>query len=308
MLKDMAEGMRHIQETQGMIHFDFKPPNCLIDGDGNVKIADFGTTVEGEDIAFIEASLIDNPSWQAPELLHAKDKVSGLEGLKDKTVKQSGKLIVERLKDTFPDATPKEINVMAQSLLRPVTENLKSEIKVTNKIDSWSLGISGINIFTGNDFLPEAGFMTEIINAVKDFGTDRQNVALGTVGENGKLPDNVFAEETGFTGVDSFINSMLSPNPEDRPSLTEALENPVFIYPGVGSKAARDLLLALQSNDTTKIDTAKNALEHIIRPLPPPPPQSSQPIPPPPPLTNRPLPQTPPRQNRPLPTPPGQTN
>jgi len=101
---------------------------------------------------------------------------------------------------------------------------------------------------------------------------------------------------------------MLSPNPEDRPSLTEALENPVFIYPGVGSKAARDLLLALQSNDTTKIDNAKNALEHIIRPVPPPPPQSSQPIPPPPPLTNRPLPQTPPRQNRPLPTPPGQTN
>ncbi|THF64110.1 protein kinase domain-containing protein [Pseudothauera rhizosphaerae] len=47
LLRDMVESMRLVQERSGMLHFDVKPQNFLIDGRGVVKVGDFGLSVIG---------------------------------------------------------------------------------------------------------------------------------------------------------------------------------------------------------------------------------------------------------------------
>jgi hypothetical protein len=86
------------------------------------------------------------------------------------------------------------------------------------------------------------------------------------------------SEETttgNIPGVNGLINGLLHPDSAQRPTFTQALQNPIFTCPGVGSKAARDLLIAINSGDQAEIDLAKAALDRTAlppqRPLPPPP-------------------------------------
>jgi len=51
---------------RGVLHRDLKPANVMIDGDGNVRITDFGLAVAAGDI---KASRAGTPQYMAPELL-----------------------------------------------------------------------------------------------------------------------------------------------------------------------------------------------------------------------------------------------
>ena len=51
---------------RGVLHRDLKPANVMIDGDGNVRITDFGLAVAAGDV---KASRAGTPQYMAPELL-----------------------------------------------------------------------------------------------------------------------------------------------------------------------------------------------------------------------------------------------
>jgi serine/threonine-protein kinase len=63
--RQLCAGLAAAHE-RGVLHRDLKPANVMIDGDGNVRIADFGLAVAEGDVA---ASRAGTPQYMAPELL-----------------------------------------------------------------------------------------------------------------------------------------------------------------------------------------------------------------------------------------------
>lgn len=67
-LRGVIQGTQHMQETRQSHHSDFKTPNILIGGDGEVKLTDFGLSGLGLTRQGQKRD-VDNPIWLAPELL-----------------------------------------------------------------------------------------------------------------------------------------------------------------------------------------------------------------------------------------------
>src|SRR4249919_2329113 len=63
--RQLCAGLSAAHE-RGVLHRDLKPANIMIDGDGNVRIADFGLAVAAGDTS---ASRAGTPQYMAPELL-----------------------------------------------------------------------------------------------------------------------------------------------------------------------------------------------------------------------------------------------
>lgn len=77
LLRDIVEGMRHVQEARGMLHLDIKPINFFIGEDGLAKVGDFGTAQVGDSLR-LARRLVDNPRWQAPEMIRSFRDGNGL--------------------------------------------------------------------------------------------------------------------------------------------------------------------------------------------------------------------------------------
>ena len=292
MAKDLTLGLAHMQETQQMMHLDFKSPNCLINEHGIVQITDFGNAVDGTSGRFEDAKLPDNPVWVSPESLKARNILETKAPDEDKKTRDAMK-IESDLKLIFPTTNNK--NDVARLLRSVITtpeqiaeENRKAGLvkqrdntQITSKSDTWSFGMVVMDLFrgTGKGFDSGAAFMSETENKIVKFADmpELYNEALEDAAPDGSLPLGSLMNKTGNAGVDQFVNALLSPDPDLRPKLSDAARLPIFSGPGVGSTAVRDLIVAIANGDAAQIDLAKIALGLVLNPQPLPPIPPNQP-------------------------------
>lgn len=243
LLKDMMQGLQHFQETRGMTHVDVKDPNFLIGLDGRAKLGDFGTAVTGTTRQFGK-SLVDNPRWKAPEMVvesNLRDaEISRLKEAYNKMI-ASAKLALDGM-----NLSPEERQVKGKEMLeeinkaQQVRKNAVPLSEVTNKVDTWSLGVVAYRLFNGVYPFDDPQFMSKAEKDLVDFGGDVSN----RIRETGK-DDSGNDTGLGVTTLDRMLNGMLHPDPEERPSITDLLRNPIFNEPSVGSDEAYAIIKEL---------------------------------------------------------------
>jgi serine/threonine protein kinase len=67
----ICSGLREAH-TQGIVHRDLKPENVMIDGQGSVKIMDFGIARSMEAATRLTGSMVGTPAYMAPEQVAGK--------------------------------------------------------------------------------------------------------------------------------------------------------------------------------------------------------------------------------------------
>ena len=69
---DVADGLRHAH-SKGVTHRDVKPSNLILDGDGRLRILDFGLArLEGEESLTFSGELLGTPLYMSPEQARRK--------------------------------------------------------------------------------------------------------------------------------------------------------------------------------------------------------------------------------------------
>ena len=64
---DVADGLQHAH-SRGVVHRDIKPSNLIFDGDGRLRILDFGlAAVEGQDGLTLSSDFVGTPLYMSPE-------------------------------------------------------------------------------------------------------------------------------------------------------------------------------------------------------------------------------------------------
>lgn len=242
-LRDMLRGMQHFQEVRGMTHLDVKEPNYFIGQDGKMKLGDFGFARAG-DRQVLDGRLVDNPAWKAPEIIIQEEQRSAITS----AAKQQLNAELELLRLQHPndpdlrkqlyDQIKADIEVTTQLKL----DTLGGTI-VTNKADTWAIGISAYRLFHGQspfhgDFLSEeqeaiVEHGKDAGNHIREFGTDQAGNSTGKA----------------VTAMDRLFNQMLDPDPTKRPSITDVLRNPVFDEPFVGGDEAYAIIQELSEEN-----------------------------------------------------------
>jgi serine/threonine protein kinase len=312
-MQGMTQAVRQVQDVNRMIHFDIKPENFVLGADGNMKIIDFGTAAKG--VVGTVPEVAKNPIYQAPEVVCTRDTLNErLDRLDTNgTIKAKKAKVEQALANEFPKtfANPRaNTNPIMLSIMRPEFDTMDAHSQVTQKADTWALGMSFIHVCTGK--VPyDSNLMSQIELGLKDWEQNSNSSALGQKDGTGKLPPHTLLEGTGHQATDSLISSLLDKDPNARPDTTTILANPLFSAPGVGTPLAKSLLVAIgrpttDPNRDQSIAAAKAALNGLIGPPPggPPPLPGLQPQPlpglqqqpqnPPQPLVRPPPPQGPP--------------
>ncbi|MBN1459360.1 MAG: serine/threonine protein kinase [Armatimonadetes bacterium] len=69
---DVSDGLQHAH-SRGVIHRDIKPSNLILDGDGRLRILDFGLArLEGQETLTISGDLVGTPLYMSPEQARQK--------------------------------------------------------------------------------------------------------------------------------------------------------------------------------------------------------------------------------------------
>ena len=301
LIKDMAQGLDHIQNEQHGMHLDLKTPNVLIGDDGRPKVSDFGLSREGTQLVIRDGEVPDNPVWSAPELgiglgdiramnqtmreIQTGQPTPRLRAVtptdRSITLKTMGEQMHDHVRNVLPGVGEQTIRTLTSNIMQPDRDKLRSEVEITNKFDTWALGIMALDVWTGQqqfqneDYSDNVGTETnpelqfrpaKVRERLNEFGSDPNNQAIGfLLDENGKQINKPLFESTGSLQLDGLVNRLLDPTPEKRPEMHEVINDPLFQKPGVQSEEVYALIRAISEGDPDKIDQAKKALEQKMQ-------------------------------------------
>ncbi|RVU15278.1 protein kinase domain-containing protein [Methylobacterium oryzihabitans] len=281
---DMARGMQHLHDTQGVVNFDLKSPNALIGANGDVVLADFGTSKLGASTRLVDAPRIDNLFYKAPEFQSATHEI---------------KLCTNRVTDNFkkmfdPSKTDAKKSDMGRDLGNifgeSVQESILSRVTLDEKVDTWGLGISLMELATGNPVLHGTRLQGNAMEkAIVDFGRGHGVAVASTAGDSTRPAQGSLFASSGDAQIDDLANRLLAPAAGDRIDMATALAHPALNRPGLTSPELRGLIVALAGGTADAIDTARAALAAAIAAAPPSVPTAAdlpaaptRPVPPPP--------------------------
>lgn len=130
--------------------------------------------------------------------------------------------------------------------------------QISNKVDTWSLGITAYELFHGGKTPFSESFMFRTENNLRNFAANPDNRVQGR--DIGRDPDNPQPQGLGVTALDRLLNQLLHPDPEQRPGLGQILGGSLFNEPGVGSEEVRELIMAVATRD---MDRARELSQQI---------------------------------------------
>ncbi len=264
LLKDLLLGMKHVQETRGITHLDYKSPNVLIGGGGVAKMIDFGTSTQGLEMT-LKKSPVDNPIYLAPEVIVSKNLIG--EGVKEisdsfrdykRRAREELKKLEGKEKEEFGELIKETTDhEVSDSLIERYWESVPG-FEVTEKADTWSLGITAYELFFGEPpFDDPRAFMAKVEDMVTEFAKDPES-RISTLGKDGE--GNPIG--TGVGELDRLLNQMLHPVPSERPTISDLLEHSLFKEPGVDEPDVRELI-KLISDPTTPPEVLKTASDKL---------------------------------------------
>ena len=69
---DVADGLQHAH-SKGVVHRDIKPSNLILDGEGRLRILDFGLArLEGQESLTLSGDFVGTPLYMSPEQARRK--------------------------------------------------------------------------------------------------------------------------------------------------------------------------------------------------------------------------------------------
>ncbi|GEP43702.1 protein kinase domain-containing protein [Brevifollis gellanilyticus] len=268
MLKDMALGLKHVQDQRGMTHFDLKPGNYFVGSDGQVLLGDFGVSVLGTEHE-LDSSPIDSNVNKSPEVSGGMSRVAKEREDIDRAISKLKKNLAEEV-----PTLPKDQRASATETIEKMIADLEklyeeASYKATEKNDMWSLGTAAYEMFTGRVFIddisPGETFESARGRKLAEYRGPSTEV-VATLGRDG--PPDPTGQKTpkqvgyGVSSVDRMMNRLLEPDPEKRASMSELLSMSVFEDPEIDSPEVRELikLLADPKADPAKIKELSDKL------------------------------------------------
>lgn len=277
MLQDMTEGLHHMHNWTDVSHLDFKPPNCFIGSDGTTKLGDFGMSLALSNLdksgKFEDIGDIGMPIYRAPELVESKTTVTAADEKRDTDIKSRISGTVKRLKDMFPHGTKDallvalaaNVNEKGVGDIQKRNADLKAGLRFDNKADIWGLGVSGLEFFSGTPPFAGVRFMQDVEKSLVDYMANSNNAPLSDpdTKNGGKPMPGAIGVKTGNAQIDDLLTRMLKPKASDRDGTGQLLNHAAFKIAGVGSKEAKDLIVAMSNGDPAKIAQARQALQAL---------------------------------------------
>ena len=259
LLTDVAGGMEHMHSTSKVTNFDIKSPNMLLDSNGRAAVADFGTAKAGANVNFADApaSTVQALTFKAPEFIKADNDFTTCKKDMEKHLRAfntPGNR--NELKDVFTSALQEQVAVGNQ---------------LSTKVDSWSLGVSLMQLATGA-LPPSIGFDSDNAQFLVDFSQRNTPALAADVADPTQREANSLYVPTGNAGFDDLANRLLAPQAADRLDMAGVLAHPALTAPEVNLPEVRGLIVAIKSGDDGQIDAARAALGQAIAALNAPPP------------------------------------
>ena len=239
LLKDMAQGVQHVQVTRGMVHLDVKAPNFFVDADGVAKLGDFGTATQGK-VREMYRSPIDNPLWTSPELAKGSRETKRRSSQTFQQYRAARRAALANLDQL--ELSSEELTALRKNISSAYDIQIQHEFgtfEVTGKTDTWSLGVDAYRMFVGRYPFGQKGDRDLVIErAVIDYQERGTPLGLPQGARIGLGP-------LDRRQLDTLLRGMLHPDPKQRPSLEQVLANPLLAQPEVGGPEARRLIRQL---------------------------------------------------------------